>query len=135
MALFDVQSGVQSGIRIGECVFPLCETAESFPEGSLSADFPAAIVPQDVRCGNTAGTLQLGRKWIIVLRVRVAKKRRSTPLPLSIYSAAELIIGHVPLRERWDSFLRHEICVYVDSEKNKIARIEAAKQQTRFLRS
>ncbi|EZA54752.1 hypothetical protein X777_05037 [Ooceraea biroi] len=36
---FDAQPGVQSGIRFGECVFPLCETAESFPEGSLSAEF------------------------------------------------------------------------------------------------
>jgi hypothetical protein len=41
---FDVQMGVQSGIRLGECVFPLCGIAESFPESSLSANFPAAIV-------------------------------------------------------------------------------------------
>jgi len=40
IAPFDVQPGVQSGIRFGECVFPLCEIAESFPEGSLSANFP-----------------------------------------------------------------------------------------------
>lgn len=80
MAPFDVQSGVQSGIRIGECVFPLCETAESFPEGSLSTDFPAAIVPQDVRCGNIAGTLKLGRKWIIVLAL---ESRRNVVLRCS----------------------------------------------------
>ncbi|KYM98479.1 hypothetical protein ALC62_10836 [Cyphomyrmex costatus] len=38
---FDVQPGVQSGIRFEEYVFPLCETTESFPEGSLSANFPS----------------------------------------------------------------------------------------------
>lgn len=62
VAPFDVQPGVQSGIRIGECVFPLYGTAESFPEGSLSANFPTAIVLEDVRCGNAAGILKLGRK-------------------------------------------------------------------------
>lgn len=80
---FDVQSGVQSGIRIGECVFPLyARTAESFPEGSLSVDFPASIVPRDVhRRGNAAGTLKFGRKWIIVLAASSEEKlhRRCSP--------------------------------------------------------
>jgi len=71
-------------------VFPLCGTAESFPEGSLSANFPTAIVPGDVRCGNVAGILRARAQVNYRFRFRFSSYKKTTPLA-PIYDASGLI--------------------------------------------
>lgn len=93
---FDVQQSVQSGIRFIECVFPLCETAESFLEGSLSANFLGGHCAPKC-CGNAAAgipKLENASESSRPLAFPVAKKKKKIT-PLLLIYATHFGIFHI----------------------------------------